>query len=175
LGEVTVTTTGSSPVTYHLSSPFEIALSTTKWRLVSTPGTYSIFRATHVRPADWLVDATAGQSVTKIRNASWGDSWVTVSASHAVELVRSMAYLPGWRATALNSSTGHRRELTVTRQGLVQGVRVPAGTWVVHFHYHAPHIEIGVAASSATVVLWLAGAGWLLFSKRRRTTASIRS
>ena len=156
LGVVTVTTAGAREATYHLSGPFEVALSTTKWRLVATPGTYSIFRATRVRPADWLEGATAGQSVTKIRNASWGDSWVSVNATSAVELVRSMAYLPGWRATAFNPATGHSVELTVTRHGLVQGVRVPAGGWVVHFHYHAPHIEIGVAASGAALVLWLA-------------------
>ena len=78
LGEVTVTTAGSHGSTYHLSGPFEIALSSPRWRLASTPGTYSIFRATHVRPADWLVGAAAGPGVTKIRNASWGDSWVSV-------------------------------------------------------------------------------------------------
>ena len=175
LGDVVVTTGGPRPVSYHLDNEFQIALSSSSWRLASTPGTYSVFRATHLRAPDWLVNAHAGQRVTHVRDASWGDSWVSVRAAQPVELVRSMAYLPGWRATAVSPRTGHSVELTVSRHGLVQQVSVPAGTWVVHFHYHAPHIEAGVAASLGALVAWLGAAGWILTARRRRATASIRS
>jgi hypothetical protein len=175
LGNVTVATAGSHSITYQLNSPFEIALSTPSWRLVSTPGTYSIFRATHVQPADWLLGFRTGAVVSKIRNVAWGDSWVSVTTPQRVELVRSMAFLPGWRATASNAATGASVTLTVDRHGLVQSVNVPPGRWVVHFHYHAPHIEVSVAVSAGATLAWLVGAGWLLTSKRRRATASIRS
>jgi len=170
-----VTTAGPHAATYRLNSPFEIALSTSSWRLASTPGTYSIFRATHLKPADWLVGATAGAVVSTVRNAAWGDSWVSVTTPRTVELVRSMAYLPGWRATAHNVATGQSVNLTVDRHGLIQSVSVPSGRWVVHFHYHAPHIEVSVAVSAGAGAAWLVGAGWLLARRRRRATASIRS
>jgi hypothetical protein len=175
VGNAVVTTADPIPANYQLNGKFEIALSSSAWRLVATPGTYSIFRATHLLPPDWLVNATAGQRVTHVRDASWGDSWVSVHAPRPVELVRSMAYLPGWRATAVNTRSGHSVELTVARHGLVQTVNVPAGTWVVHFHYHAPHIEAGVGVSLGALVAWLAAMGWLITGRRRRTTASIRS
>ena len=34
-----------------------------------------------------------------------------------------------------------------TRAGLIQAVSVPPGEWVIHFHYHAPHIELGLIGS----------------------------
>ncbi len=175
VGSALITTAGARPTRYQLGGKFQIALSTSAWRLVSTPGTYSIFRATHVRPPDWLVNADANQRITHVRDAPWGDSWVGVRAAQPVELVRSMAYLPGWRATAVNRRTGHSVNLTVSRHGLVQQVSVPAGTWIVHFHYHAPHIEAGVVASLGALVAWSAAAGWILTARRRRATASIRS
>ncbi|MFI5036495.1 MAG: hypothetical protein ACHQFZ_09865 [Acidimicrobiales bacterium] len=175
LGDVRVTTAGPGSTSYQLDGPFEIAMSSPRWRLASTPGAHSVFRATRVSAPDWLVDATAGQRVTHVRDAAWGDSWVSVNAPRPVVLVRSMAFLPGWRATARNAATGASVNLPVTRHGLIQEVRVPSGRWVVHFHYHAPHIELGLVGSGVTSLLWLAGVGWMLTSRRRRATTSIRS
>lgn len=172
LGDVRVAT--ASGAAYQLDSPFEIALSTRSWRLSSTPGTFSVFRATSVNAPDWLIHAPAGARVTSVRDTDWGDSWVTVATPAPVDLVRSMAYLPGWRASAV-SDAGRSVELAVTRHGLVQSVTVPRGRWVVHFHYHAPHIEVGVAASAAASLAWLGALAGLLTRGRRRPTASIRS
>jgi hypothetical protein len=175
IGDALVTTAGAAPARYQLDSPFEIALSSASWRLAATPDTYSVFRVTQLHRPDWLVHAPAGARVTAIRDTDWGDSWVSVTTPRAVDLVRSMAYLPGWRASASDASTGASVSLPVTRHGLVQGVRVPPGSWVVHFHYHAPHIELGVAASGLAWLAWL-GAGALVATRaRRRGTASIRS
>jgi uncharacterized membrane protein YfhO len=84
----------------------------------------------------------------------WGDEWVTVDAdSQEVDLVRSSAWLPGWRATAVNEATGQSKALTVKRHDLVQVVTVPPGSWRVHFHYHAPFIGIGLICSVIGVAL----------------------
>ncbi|MGH9020780.1 MAG: hypothetical protein ACRDV0_07150, partial [Acidimicrobiales bacterium] len=58
LHDVVVTTGGAAPERYQLDSPFEVALSTPRWRLVSTEPGYQVFRATSVRPSDWLVGAS---------------------------------------------------------------------------------------------------------------------
>jgi len=83
-------------------------------------------------------------------------------------LVRSEAYLPGWRATALNTTTGASVSLNVDRSGLIQRVSVPSGSWIVHFHYHAPYIETGLLASSLGV-LALAGLSTALLVTGRRS------
>ena len=66
-----------------------------------------------------------------MRNAAYGDTWADVHATTTVTMVRSMAYLPGWRATALNTTTGSSMALSVTRHGLIQQVTVPEGDWQV--------------------------------------------
>jgi uncharacterized membrane protein YfhO len=83
-------------------------------------------------------------------------------------LVRSEAYLPGWRATALNQKTGQTLELPVSRSGLIEKVTVPAGQWTVHFHYHAPYIELSLIVSLASIVA-LGGVATTLWVRRRQS------
>jgi hypothetical protein len=161
---------------FRLDTPFNYALSTNAWRLTKTVGTFSIFKAVHVLPPDWLVAASAHSEITHIRTASWGDSWVSVTTSSPVVLVRSEAYLPGWRATALNDVTGESRDLPVTRSGLVQKVTVPKGKWTVHFHYHAPYIELSVVITFVSLVALAVAAWWLrLTSRKARKGNKVRS
>ncbi len=162
-----VETGGSAPRRYALNTTFQWALDTSAWRLTSTVGTYSVFRATSVRRAMWLVPAASSGSVRDIRNASWGDAWATVVTSRGSWLDRSEAYLPGWRATARNVTTGRVLTLSVLRAGLIERVYVPPGKWRVHFHYHAPYIDAGLLVSGASFVLF-AGAGAGLLRRRRR-------
>ena len=110
-----------------------------------------------------------------MKNAPNGDTWVSVHAYEPVTLVRSMAYLPGWRATALNTTTGKSEALKVSRNGLVQQVTVPKGVWVVHFHYRAPYIEVSLAASVVGVVLIIGVGAYLLVDDRRRRAVKVRS
>jgi hypothetical protein len=39
-------------------------------------------------------------------------------------------------------------------------VTVPTGTWEVHFHYHAPYIELGIASSAGSIVALFVLFGW---------------
>ena len=160
---------------YRLDTPFQLALSTSSWHLSHTVGTFSVFTATHLRPADWLASPVGASRFTSIRNATWGDTWVGVNATSPVVLERSEAYLPGWRATALNKNNGDTLELPVDRSGLIQKVTVPKGEWTVHFHYHAPYIELSLIVSLVST-LALAGVAVTVFeSKRRRRASRIRS
>ncbi len=90
----------------------------------------------------------------------WGDAWVSVTLNTASALDRSEAYLPGWRATAVNQITGKVVQLNVMRAGLIEKVDVPKGKWVIHFHYHAPYIEVSLAASAIAVLAWLGVSAW---------------
>ncbi len=169
----TTVTQPSGGTPYRLNGGFQQALSTSSWHVGPTTGTLTIFRAVHVLPTAWLSRSSRHSRVTSIRNASWGDSWITVRTSHPTVLRRSDEWLPGWRATAFNVKTGRSETLTVERSGLIQRVRVPAGTWQVHFHYHAPYIELGIASSALGSMALLASLalsrGWW----RRRTNGRV--
>jgi hypothetical protein len=168
IGDTVVTQPGARSLSYRLDTPFQLALSTSSWRLSDTVGTFAVLKATHVLAPDRLRSPSQGARITSIRSASWGDTWVGVTAPSPVVLVRSEAYLPGWRATALNQKTSQSLELPVSRSGLIEIVTVPAGEWTVHFHYHAPYIELSVIVSLASIIA-LGGAAATLWATRRRS------
>jgi hypothetical protein len=172
IGSAVVTPWGSLP-SYQLDSDFQLALSSSVWRLSSTERQFSVFKATTVLPEDWLT--TPGGHVSKIVNSTWGDTWVSVEVSQTSTLKRSEAYLPGWRATALNDVTNKTVQLKVDRVGLIEEVQVPKGTWTIHFHYHAPYIEISAAVSLLADVLLLAVAIALGLSIRRRRKSKVHA
>jgi hypothetical protein len=174
IASATVTTSGPLKAKFRFNSPFQEALDSSQWRLVNTIGTFSVFKAKVVKPADWLRLPAAG-AITHVRTATWGDAWVSVHATAPVTLIRSTSYLPGWRATALNVRTGKNTSLSVQRNGLIQQVTVPAGTWIVHFHYHAPYIETGLGSSLVAGVLMIVLVAYLFVNERRRRDAKVRS
>lgn len=147
VSSVQVSEPGKNAPTYALNTQFQQALSTSAWELVQTRGLLSYFRATTIRAGDWLGTNARTSKITNIRNSVWGDSWVSVVATHPTILKRSMSWIPGWHATARNETTGKLVDLHVVRSGLIQQVIVPPGHWTVHFHYHAPFITIGLIAS----------------------------
>ncbi|HEY5438662.1 MAG TPA: hypothetical protein VIJ99_07155, partial [Acidimicrobiales bacterium] len=168
IGDARVSETDPSLPTYRLDSPYQEALDRPAWRLTDTVGTVSIFKATTVHPPVWLSPGATNANVAKIRSAAWGDTWVNVRAVSSVTLVRSTAYLPGWRATALNRKTGASQSLPVTRNGLIQQVKVPPGTWQIHFHYHAPYIELSLTSTVVAFLLLFGVGGFLIVEDRRR-------
>jgi hypothetical protein len=174
IGNAYVTQDTPVKVTYQLNSPLQEALDRYGWRLTGTIGTFSIFKARTVKPTVWLTQPLNG-SLSKVKNAAYGDTWVDVHATVPVTLVRSMAYLPGWRATALNTVTGKSRALPVWRNGLIEEVAVPKGDWQIHFHYHAPYIEVGLAASIVGSVLIVAAGAYLWVEERRRREDKVRT
>ena len=155
-------------VTYDLNTQFQQALSSAQWRNVGTVGSLAYFRATSVRDSAWLGTHAATSRIKKIVDATWGDSWITVAATHPTVLKRSMEWIPGWHATAVNVSNGRAVTLHVVRSGLIQQVIVPPGTWKVHFHYHAPYIDVGLIGSIGGSLLLLAGC-WYVFAWEPRS------
>jgi hypothetical protein len=134
----------------QLDEPYQIALQDAGFTYSGTRNGYAVFHNAASGPFATSPQVPVSNRVEKI----WGDEWVTVDAdSQEVDLVRSSAWLPGWRATAVNESTGETKSLYVKRHDLVQAVTIPPGTWRVHFHYHAPFIGIGLISSAIGVAL----------------------
>jgi hypothetical protein len=140
------------PTAYRLDNAFQAAMGAATWRLASTTADYSVFHATSLRRPQWLVGAREGDRITRARSASWGDEWITVHTRDSLSLVRSVAWLAGWRAELVDESSGTTRSVPVRRDGLVQAITVPPGRWVVHFHYHAPYVELALGVSCAAVL-----------------------
>jgi hypothetical protein len=166
IGDAVMTPRGSS-TSYRLDTNFQLAIASYKWHMTSTEDTFSVFKATSLIPRAWLVTPSLGR-VTGIRTAAWGDAWVSVNLTKAATLERSEAYLPGWRATAVNDVTGKTVQLKVARAGLIEKIEVPSGKWVIHFHYHAPYIEVSAAATVVSIVLWIGVSSTLLVRRRRK-------
>lgn len=160
----------ASVVVYQLNTPFQEALAARHWVMHATIGSVAFFRAPRIRPSAWFAGPPGSAAVIHVRNAPWGDSWIAVRTDRAQTLERSTAWLPGWRATAVNDVTGKQVALEVRRSGLIQQVTVPPGRWTVHFHYHAPHIELGLAGSlvgiAALLVTLALDRGWV--ARRRK-------
>ncbi|HEY5104189.1 MAG TPA: hypothetical protein VII65_04005 [Acidimicrobiales bacterium] len=167
IGDTVVSQFGTGP-SYRLDTNFQMAIDSSTWKLTSTEDKFSVFKATTLRPKAYLAAPNSKSTVTNIRSASWGDTWVSVALNTSSVLDRSDEYLPGWRATAVNAATGQRVNLVVHRAGLIQSVRVPKGKWTIHFHYHAPYIEASVATSAVSWVLMIGVAVIFIVTRRRR-------
>jgi hypothetical protein len=174
IGDAEVTQLSPAKVTYEVDSPLQEALDSSQWRLASTEGTFSVFKAVTVKPTMWLENPSLG-TLSHVKNTAYGDSWVDVRATSALTLVRSMAYLPGWRAVALNRTSGKSVALKLTNNGLIQQVAVPQGEWTIHFHYHAPYIGLGLTASTVGVASVIGVGAYLIVDERRRREDKVRS
>jgi hypothetical protein len=174
-GSVSFTEQSVPALTYDLNTQFQQALSSPAWQEKDTVGSLTYFWATSVRASAWLGTHAETSRIVKIENATWGDSWITVAATHSTVLKRSMEWIPGWHATAVNVSNGRTVTLHVVRSGLIQQVIVPPGTWKVHFHYHAPHIGVGVIGSVAGTLLLFgaicASRGWVPRRRKDKVNA----
>jgi len=113
----------------------ESALGAAHWVEIADQGTF----ATFVNPrAVKAYRVTAGGAVATVLSSNqWtGGASVEVTTPQAAALVRSVADIPGWRATV--SHDGHVRSVPVRANGLIQRVEVAAGTTTVTFFYVAP-------------------------------------
>ena len=158
---------------YDLVTPFQDAIATLSnhWRLSATVGGLSVFRHQGPVQPTMLVGRLDGSALLSTQGSAWGDELDVVHATRYVTLTRSMAYLPGWRVTGLNLKTKKTEPLPVFRHGLILSTRVPTGKWQIHWHYHAPYIELGLLSSLVAALGWLFAVVFTLIGvlARRRT------
>jgi len=155
---------------YDLVTPFQDAITSlaSSWSMTASFGGLTVFHYLDPIVPTQLVGKVSGSRLVSTQSSAWGDELDVVTATKYVTLTKSMAYLPGWRATALNLSTHQIQQLPIFRRGLILSTRVPTGKWQVHWHYHAPYIELGLAATVVSGVLWLFAAIFVLTGIRSR-------
>ncbi|MGH8995460.1 MAG: hypothetical protein ACRDYB_05430 [Acidimicrobiales bacterium] len=145
----TVTTTEGSR--YAFTGLFQQALSQSTWRLTGSWNGYERFRTEGLAPRVYVSGAPVWKA-HQVSTTRWGTEVDEVSTPVAATVVRSEAYLPGWKVTARPVGGGPSRVLPVIRVGLVQGVKVPAGHWMLTFKYWPSGLTLGGIASALGVV-----------------------
>ena len=161
------TVTARGGTTYSLDGELQDGLDQAGWKLAGFWQGYDRFVRTSIRPPVWIAGPAGSGSVTQVATTDWGSETDAVSARRAVTVVRSEAYLAGWRAVA-TPAHGPARDLAVVRDGLIQAVRVPAGTWTLTFSYRPKGLTEGGAASAIGVAGFVVLAVVSLRRRRRR-------
>ena len=158
------TVTARGGTTYSLDGQLQDGVDQSGWKAAGSWQGYSRFVRTSIRPPVWIAGPAGGGTVTQVATTDWGSETDALSAPAAVTVVRSEAYLPGWRAVA-TPQHGPARVLAVVPDGLIQAVRVPAGTWTLTFSYRPKGLTEAGAASAAGVAGFVVLA---VLSRRRR-------
>ena len=138
-------------------------------RLAAAPLTLAPLPGTSLASSPALPSATSPACPTSPASA-------TVTSASGARVVRSVAAIPGWRATWQPSGGGAAVALPVQADGVVQAVDVPAGTGVLSWHYAAPRFLAGLAlslgAALGILLLLLAPVLWRLLPPRRRDSVA---
>jgi len=165
----TSTVTVENGAVYELDGPFQRAVGQPIWHLTGRWAGYARFRTDRLGPRV-AVEGVGGATARRVSVTQWGTETDVVDTPAAATVLRSEAYLAGWRVKATPAGGGPSLELPVFRVGLIQGVRVPAGRWTLVFTYWPSGLALGAVASALGVVAVLAVTGWG-WRRRVRTKA----
>ncbi len=157
LGTPTIAT--SSGDAYVADGQLQGVMVPPHWRFAGTDGAFAMFRDTRASPLASL-RALPGAALTSasLRVVTRSDgipSAVAVSSPSGVQVVRSVADIPGWRATWTPAGSKRSTSLPVRHSGIVQAVTVPAGNGVLAWRYDAPRFHVAKWVSAAAFVLLL--------------------
>jgi hypothetical protein len=160
-----------------LDGRMQNAVTPPHWTFTGTIGSFAVFRNAHPRGWAWTTAQNAGDRPGQVRQLSAGRNDTQrflVQAPNPVWLVRSEAPAPGWHATIQSvDATGTHAEGAATSAQVdsltvTQRVKVPAGDFVVTFHYVPASALAGLALSAIGGVSLVVGGVFVLVGWRRR-------
>ncbi len=152
---------------YALDGAAQDAVGQPGWAFTGTWEGNARFERAPVLPPVWLQSGPAGATATQVAMADNGSEVDRVTTSAPALLVRSESNLPGWQATATPTAGGASRPLPIRAVGLIQGVRLPTGSWTVTFTYSAPGLDAGLAGSFVGIGAVLVVVGVRFVGRRR--------
>ena len=172
-----VATSGEPGTAVVLDGALQRDLSPPRWSLSGTIDGLTAFTSTAARGLAWLEPATStspdarrlvGSAVSTGAALETGSQTMHVTATNPALLVRSEAYSPGWTARIAPRGGGPVIVEPVRPLGLIQAVRIPAGTYTVTWRYAPAEILEGLVASGAGLVLLAGALVWCTSGRRRR-------
>jgi hypothetical protein len=160
---------------YELDGSLSSAVRPGRWRQAGSADDFTLFVATRApTPVHAVTDGGAAPRLTVLADGANGES-IRVRTGAPVVVVRNVAWDVGWHAT-VTTDGGPAQAMEVHRRGLVQQVRVPAGTDVVTFRYRPPHWLLASAiteASALLLVLLLIDTALRHRTRRRRASVPV--
>jgi hypothetical protein len=178
LGAPSITVAGGGTVVAN--GVLQDALVPPRWALDGFDGGFAIFgdrlAAAPLTLAALPGKPLTGASVRDVTGLPTSPASATITSADGVRVVRSVAAIPGWKATWQPAAGGPAVTLPVQADGVVQEVDVPAGTGVLSWRYVAPRFTAGLAlslgATLALVLMLLAPVRWLTPPWRRDPAAA---
>jgi hypothetical protein len=170
-----VDTVEDGPVT--LDGRLQNSVTSPHWTFTGTIGSFGVFRNAHPRGWAWTTPRNAGDRPGQVRQLSAerdGTQRFLVHAQDPVWLVRSEAPAPGWHATVQavdptgTNTKGAATSAPVDSLKVTQRVKVPAGDFVVTFHYAPVSALAGLGLSAIGGVTLVVGGVFVLLGWRRR-------
>lgn len=165
IGDATQVVSTNPARWWLMSGAMQDVMDMSKWRLTRMAPSGSIFKAPSVQPLAWMSSGT----VVKASMSAYGTEQATVVAKHNAILSFSESSLPGWTANLTPLSGGPSITETVGRSDAIQTVAIPTGAWKVSLRYRAPHLSLGIAASTFGVLALLSVFTGAVVLGRRRT------
>jgi hypothetical protein len=137
---------------YELDGALSDAVRPGPWRQAGSADHFILFVRT--RPATPLHVVAHGHPAAPLEVLSnrANEETIRVRTSRPVVVVRDVAWDRGWRAS-VTTGAGPSQPVSVDRRGLVQQVRLPAGTDVVTFDYRPPHWLVASAITEGSTLL----------------------
>jgi hypothetical protein len=137
---------------YELDGALSDAVRPGPWRQAGSADHFTLYvRTRPPTPLHVVAPGHPAPSIDVLSNRANGEI-IRVRSSRPVVLVRDVAWDGGWHAS-VTTGGGPSLPLSVDRRGLVQQVRLPAGTDVVTFRYRPPHWLVASAITEGSTLL----------------------
>jgi hypothetical protein len=158
-----------------LDGALQGSLPSPHWEYLGALAPFVVFGNTQARGAAWLerpgstspsgpIDPSG--TITTGATLATGAETMYVVAPRPALLVRSENYAGGWTARITPTAGGRTRVEPVHEIGLVQAVKIPAGSYIITWRYAPTALLAGLLVSAAGAVVAIAV---LLFWLRRRS------
>jgi hypothetical protein len=154
---------------YELDGSLSLAIQPGLWRQQGSVEDLTLFVRTRPPMTLHALGATPGPAPTfEILADSANTETVRVRTAGPITVVRQVAWDSGWHAS-VSADGGPAVSVPVGRHGLVQQVRVPAGTDVVRFGYSPHHwLVASLLSEGSSLFLAVLLVGTLIRWRRRR-------
>jgi hypothetical protein len=152
---------------YELDGSLSAVVHPGPWRYQGTSDGYTLMVRTSSPHPVHVAGPGSGQASVLVESSNTKTETVRVHTGVPVQLVRDVAWDNGWRAT-LSVDGRPPVKTPVSRDDLVQGVRLPAGNDVVTFAYRPPHLLVATSLTLGAIAFLLGLAASTAREQRRR-------